>query len=75
MWTASSSQCILQCFDQIACVHMSGLLMRLHVNVGQDGFRGMSSKPKCDLMVPYGYRNVSCRGPNYHTIRSLSCEF
>ncbi len=25
MWTASSSQGVLQCFDQIACVHMSGL--------------------------------------------------
>jgi hypothetical protein len=25
MWTAPSSQGILQCFDQIACVHMSGL--------------------------------------------------
>ena len=25
MWTAPSSQGVLQCFDQIACVHMSGL--------------------------------------------------
>jgi hypothetical protein len=28
MWTAPSSQGLLQRFDQIACVHMSGLLMR-----------------------------------------------
>jgi hypothetical protein len=25
MWTGPSSQGVLQCFDQIACVHMSGL--------------------------------------------------
>ena len=25
MWTAPSSQGVGQCFDQIACVHMSGL--------------------------------------------------
>jgi hypothetical protein len=25
MWTAACLQGILQCFDQIACVHMSGL--------------------------------------------------
>jgi hypothetical protein len=31
-WTAPSSQDVLQCFDQIACVHMSGLLMRSHMN-------------------------------------------
>ena len=39
MWTAPSSQGVLQCFDQIACVHMSGLSMRSHMNAGQDGFR------------------------------------
>jgi len=27
-WTAPSSQGVLQCFDQIACVHMSGLCGR-----------------------------------------------
>ena len=39
MWTAPSSQGVLQCFDQIACAHMSGLLVRSHMNAGQDGFR------------------------------------
>jgi transposase len=39
MWTAPSSQGVLQCFDQIACAHMSGLLARSHMNAGQDGFR------------------------------------
>jgi hypothetical protein len=44
MWTAPSSQGLLQRFDQIACVHMSGLLMRSHMNAGQDGFRDTNSK-------------------------------
>jgi hypothetical protein len=30
-------------FDQIACVHMSGLSLRSHMNAGQDGFRNASS--------------------------------
>jgi hypothetical protein len=39
----------LQCFDQIDCVHMFGLLVRSRLNAGQDGFRDTSSKQKCDL--------------------------
>ena len=50
MWTAPSSQGVLQCFDQIACVHMSGLFVRSHMNAGQDGFRDKSSKQNGDLM-------------------------
>ena len=49
MWTAPSSQDALQRFNQIACVHMSGLLMRSHMNAGQDGFRDKGSKQQCDL--------------------------
>jgi hypothetical protein len=49
MWTAPSSQGVWQHFDQIACVHMSGLSMRSHMNVGQDGFRDTGSKQKGDL--------------------------
>ena len=49
MWTAPSLQGVLQCFDQIACVHMSGLLVRSHMNAGQDGFRDTSSKQQSDL--------------------------
>jgi hypothetical protein len=30
-------------FDQIACVHMFGLLLRSHMNAGHDGFRDASS--------------------------------
>src|SRR3954452_8867133 len=31
MWTAPSSQGVLQRFDQIACAHMSGLVARSHI--------------------------------------------
>src|SRR5260221_7903408 len=43
---------IRQCFDQIACVHMSGLFLRSHLNAGQDGFRDPSSKQVCDPLRP-----------------------
>ena len=59
MWTAPSSQGVLQCFDQIACVHMSGLLVRSHMNAGQDGFRDKSSKQSSDLMEAIGFLGVS----------------
>jgi hypothetical protein len=49
MWTAPSSQGVWQRFDQIACVHMSGLSMRSHMNAGQDGFRDTGSKQQGDL--------------------------
>jgi hypothetical protein len=39
----------LQRFDQIVCVHMSGLSMRSHMNAGQDGFRDTGSKQQGDL--------------------------
>src|SRR5215204_6459524 len=35
--------------DRIACIHMSGLLVRL-VTAGQDGFRDASSKHASDLL-------------------------
>ena len=44
MWTAPSLQELLDDFDRIACVHMSGLLVRLHMNAGQDGSRDVGSK-------------------------------
>jgi hypothetical protein len=49
MWTAPSLQGFLQRFDQIACVHMSGLSVRSHMNAGQDGFRDKGSKQHYDL--------------------------
>ncbi|PZR82423.1 MAG: hypothetical protein DLM68_16010, partial [Hyphomicrobiales bacterium] len=45
-----SLQGVLQCSDQIACVHMSGLRVRSHMNAGQDGFRDKSSKQMGDLI-------------------------
>ncbi len=50
MWTAPSPQGVLQCFDQIACVHMSGLSVRSHMSAGQDGFRDRGSKQQGGLM-------------------------
>jgi hypothetical protein len=75
MWTASSSQGASQCFDQIACVHMSGLSVRSHMNAGQDGFRDKSSKHSGDLTGHRMLRSVSRRGSIDHTICSLSCKF
>src|SRR5271167_1280496 len=39
--------------DRIACIHMSGLLMR-YETAGQDGFRDTSSNHPCDLLRPMG---------------------
>src|SRR3954454_4839665 len=76
MWTAPSLQGVGQCFDQIACVHMSGLLLRSHTNAGQDGFRDTNSKHSGDQQTGHWlYRNVPCRGSIDHTICSLSCKF
>jgi len=76
MWTAPSSQDILQCFDQIACVHMSGLFVRSHMNAGQDGFRDESSKQESGLIEDHwNMRIFSRRGSTDHTICSLSRKF
>ena len=75
MWTVPSSQGVLQCYDQIACVHMSGLFARSHMNAGQDGFRDESSKQMSDLIEGHrGMRYFSHRGSIDHTICS-SCKF
>ena len=50
MWTALSSQGVLQYFDQIARVHISGLFVRSHMNAGQDGLCDKSSKQNRDLI-------------------------
>src|SRR6188472_1788432 len=75
MWTAASSQGVLQRFDQIACAHMSGLFARSHMNAGQDGFRDESSKQIGDLIEGHwGMRYFSHRGSIDHSICS-SCKF
>jgi hypothetical protein len=74
MWTAPSLQGVLQWFNQIACVHMSGLFVRSHMNAGQDGFRDKSSKQNGDLIEGHWkMRNISRRGSIDHTI-CLSCK-
>jgi hypothetical protein len=76
MWTAPSSQDFLQCFDQIACVHMSGLFVRSHMSAGQDGFRDESSKQLDDLIEGHwNVRSFSRRGSIDHTICLLPCKF
>ena len=76
MWTAPSLQGVLQCFDQIACVHMSGLFARSHTNAGHDGFRDESSKQMSDLIEGHwGMRSFSRHGSIDHTICSSSCKF
>ena len=61
-----------QTFDQIACVHMSGLLVRSHMNAGQDGFRDPGSKQQCDQREGHWvYRSVPRRGSIDRTICSF----
>ena len=72
MWTAPSLQGVLRCFDQIACVHMSGLFARSHMNAGQDGLRDKSSKQNGDLIDGHWkMRNVSRSG----SIDQAICSF
>jgi hypothetical protein len=53
MWTAPVSQEDLgMIFDQIACVHMSGFLLRSRMNASQDGLRDSSPKQVGDLDRP-----------------------
>src|SRR3954467_3043768 len=76
MWTAPASQGDeLGSRDQIACVHMSGLFARSHMNAGQDGFRDESSKQISGLIEGHWrMRYFSHRGSIDHTICS-SCKF
>jgi hypothetical protein len=49
--------------DRIACVHMSGLLVRSHMNAGQDGFRDWYSKHTCGLLLPFATTaTIACLG-------------
>ena len=59
MWTALSSQGVLQYFDQIARVHMSGLFMRSHMNAGQDGLCDKSSNQNRDLIEGHWNMRIS----------------
>jgi hypothetical protein len=69
MWTAPVPQEFFW-FDRIACIHMSGLLMRSVWTTGQDGFRDASSKHASDLYGPMG--PTDCLAPwidrSYHLL-------
>jgi len=58
MWTAPSLQEHLGSIDLIACFRMSGLLVRSHMNAGQDGFRYACSKRRCDLIMAIGIHGL-----------------
>src|SRR5882757_11393968 len=58
MWTAPVAQEVLRC-DRIACIHMSGLLMRSVWTAGQDGFRDASSQQPHDLGSANGSHGLS----------------
>ena len=57
--TAPVPQEVLQMSDRIACIHMSGLLMRSVWTAGQDGFRDASSKQPRGLSLANGSHGVS----------------
>ncbi|MFK4875373.1 hypothetical protein, partial [Novosphingobium sp. ZW T3_23] len=59
MWTAPYLQEHFGSIDLIACIRMSGLLMRSHMNAGQDGFRYACSKRRCDLLMAIGIHGLS----------------
>src|SRR6266446_9566096 len=71
MWTAPVPQEFFGS-DRIACIHMSGLLMRSQWIAGQDGFRDASSKQPRDLLRPMG--PTDCLAPridrSYHLLLS-----
>src|SRR6266852_5011618 len=50
---------VLSGSDRIACIHMSGLLMRSLWTAGQDGFRDASSKQPHDLSSANGFHGLS----------------
>ena len=60
--------------DRIACDHMSGLLMAVHMTACQDGFRDESSKQSRDVKHRWVPRSVSRLGSIDHTICSVSSK-
>ena len=75
MWTAPPCKNFFDDFDRIACVHMSGLLVRSHMNAGQDGFRHASSKQRRDLRRPLGRAEcLAFRIDRSHHLL-VSCKF
>lgn len=75
MWTAPSLQEFFNDFDRIACVHMSGLLVRSHFNAGQDGFRVVGSKQGGGYIGPLAHTGYpTSRIDRSHHLQ-VSCKF
>lgn len=75
MWTAPSLQEFFDEFDRIACVHMSGLLVRSHLNAGQDGFRDVCSKQGGGYIGPLAHTGCpTSRIDRSHHLQ-VSCKF
>ena len=60
--------------DRIACDHMSGLLMAVHMTACQDGVRDASAKQYCDVRHRRVPRLVSRLGSIDHAICSVSSK-
>jgi hypothetical protein len=63
--------------DQIACVRISGLLLRLPMNAGQDGFRDKSSKQNRHLTGAVAFAaeqglGLAARGSRHRTSAPLA---
>lgn len=74
MWTAPDPQDLSRQFHLIACVHMSGLSWRSHMNAGQDGIRNTGAKHQDGLEGPMGSSqySVSRIDRSHHLL--LSCK-
>src|SRR5438034_11290292 len=74
MWTAPVPQEVFRWSDRIACIHMSGLLVRLVRPLAKMVFRDASSKHASDLYGPMG--PTDCLAPridrSYHLLSSCS---
>src|SRR5260370_22498969 len=74
MWTAPDLQESWQRADRIACDHMSGLLMAVHMTACQDGFRDAGSEHTRDVEHRRVPRSVARLGSIDHTICSVSSK-
>ena len=75
MWTAPCLQAeMVDCRGRIACAHMSGLFARPHMSAGQDGFRDMGPKQRCDHGGHWHLRVCPCLGSIDHAISLSTCK-
>jgi hypothetical protein len=75
MWTAPASQGFGQRFDQIACVHMSGLLLRRIGTLAKMASATRVPNIPATFSGRWSLRSVSRLGSIDHTICSFACKF